>query len=361
LKESTTVMQQCKHTPLLSICIPTFNRLHYLKESLDILLPQAEKLNVEICVSNNYSTDGTQIYLTEMSKIYSCLRFINQNENISLDRNMGAALAMGNGEYLYPLGDDDVIPRDSLNLIIKNIKKEDDILIQNGCMTDASLTPISSQLPRNIQGREFSTPGEAFDMLWDKMPFGSFIAKRDCFDMSIFSKYIGTYHAYTGVVWHTLSMKFNLTGICRVRCMSDQAVLIRGGVKSWRADSAEIFLYSVPKWFSLLMENNEYVRSCQKLRQKYIKDQTSFESLLQYVSHRQLDDRILGLLINEYNIYDFNKVKQAAMIPSQVANTLIKSKKYTKLITRNLPKKIQRLLRSLCKISDFKNRHQSNQ
>src|SRR5512139_1428458 len=107
--------------PCLSICIPTFNRLHYLKESLETLLPQAEELGVEVCVSDNHSTDGTASYLGEMATKFSCLRFISQQVNISLDQNMGAALSMGQGAYLYPLGDDDVIPHKSLSLITQEL------------------------------------------------------------------------------------------------------------------------------------------------------------------------------------------------------------------------------------------------
>ena len=43
----------------LSICVPTFNRINHLKQSLPNLIYLANKYNLEICVSDNYSDDGT--------------------------------------------------------------------------------------------------------------------------------------------------------------------------------------------------------------------------------------------------------------------------------------------------------------
>lgn len=49
---------------LISFCIPTYNRCHYLILALNDLLQQAINLNVEnsieICISDNGSTDNTK-------------------------------------------------------------------------------------------------------------------------------------------------------------------------------------------------------------------------------------------------------------------------------------------------------------
>ena len=49
-------------TPLLSICIPTFNRGKYLTNCLQSILSNHELCNsaVQICVSNNGSTDDSE-------------------------------------------------------------------------------------------------------------------------------------------------------------------------------------------------------------------------------------------------------------------------------------------------------------
>jgi len=54
--------------PLLSICIPTYNRAEYLAKSLDTLvcLPEFNSSEVEVVISDNASTDNTQ----EVAKKY---------------------------------------------------------------------------------------------------------------------------------------------------------------------------------------------------------------------------------------------------------------------------------------------------
>ena len=344
-KEYLDIMHEMKtHVPYLSICIPTYNRLHYLKESLDILLPQAEELEVEVCVSNNKSTDGTASYLDEMATKFSCLRFINQEMNISLDLNMGAALSMGKGAYLYPIGDDDVIPAKSLAEILQELDGEVDVVIQNGWLTDAKLFPQGMLLPLAIQGSQFVSPKDAFISLWDKMPFGSFLATRECFDAVLFEKYIGTSHAYTGTVWQAIASKYNSMGFCKIKCMIKSMVLLRGGEKSWRNDSALIMLYQIPKWFRLLMEDKEYEVVAEQFRTKFIRDQISFESLLQYTSYGQLDSKMLNLLRGEYTAKEFNKVKWVALIPALMARFLIQLRKYPVLASRRFLKSIRKLV-----------------
>lgn len=330
--------------PYLSICIPTYNRLHYLKESLDVLLNQAEGMEVEVCVSNNSSTDGTASYLGEMAKKFSCLRFINQKTNISLDLNMCAALSMGKGAYLYPIGDDDVIPAMSLSLIFQELDGVVDVVIQNGWLTDAKLSPQGMQLPLNIQGIQFNSPTEAFISLWDKMPFGSFLAVRECFDAALFEKYVGTSHAYTGAVWEALANKYNSTGFCNIKCMTKPMVLLRGGEKSWRNDAALIMLYQIPKWFRLLMEKKEFQVAAERFRAKFIRDQISLESLLQYTSYGQLDNKMLDLLRGEYTAKEFGKVKMVARVPPPMARLLIQLRKFPVLASRRFLKSIRKLV-----------------
>jgi glycosyltransferase involved in cell wall biosynthesis len=323
---------------ILSICIPTFNRIDYLRELLESLLPQAERLNVEVCVSNNYSNDGTAGYLNSLSTSYTCLKFITQPQLISLDENMAAALAIGKGHFLYPLGDDDFIPENTLERILHELESDADLILQNAWVTDAKLIRQAPLLPDTLQGVHFSTPTEAFEKLWDKMPFGSFIASRACFDASIFSNYFNTRHAYAGVVWEALALRFRISGSCKIKCNCEPTVLLRGGIKTWRKDSAIIFLYGVPHWFATLGKLVEYHHSATQFRWQYIHDQTSLNALLQFCLHRQLTRELLQLLSCEHSIATYSKIKLVSQIPPMLASWI-----YTFF---QLPKMLRRKVRS---------------
>lgn len=324
---------------LLSVCIPTYNRFRYLKESLDVLLPQAQQHGVEVCVSDNYSTDETANYLNELTTKYPCLRYVTQDRNIGLDKNMGAAIAMGSGVYLYPLGDDDVIPAESLCAILRELEEGVDAVVQNGWHTDSSLSPKMMHLPVAIQASLFTSPANAFDALWDKMPFGSFLATRECFEKEKFTRYVGTSHAYTGAIWDALAEKYETTGACKVKCMSQPTVLLRGGEKSWRNDAALIMLYEIPRWFSLVMEKEVYKRVVGPIRLAYIQQQIGYRTLLQYRAIGQLGKPLIKRLALEYSLEQMKRVNIIASLPQNIAGWLIHSRDLLRTVVKFLLKK----------------------
>lgn len=96
--------------PIISICIPTFNR----SKTLDALLGDIEILKlahdskVEICISNNCSTDNTIEIIEKWSRLFQ-IRFINQVENVGATRNLQRVATMASGKWILLIGDDDGI------------------------------------------------------------------------------------------------------------------------------------------------------------------------------------------------------------------------------------------------------------
>jgi len=116
---------------LLSIAIPTYNRAHFLENLLNNILPQARnsKERVEICISNNGSTDDTREVVMKFKEKYPDLIRYNENKNnLGIDANILKAIEMCEGDFIWTFGDDDSIVDDGLNAVIyfiKNNYKED--------------------------------------------------------------------------------------------------------------------------------------------------------------------------------------------------------------------------------------------
>lgn len=95
--------------PLLSICIPTFNRAYWLDILLFNVLRQIERLPepelVEVVVSNNCSTDNT-LGILEKYAGYSSLHVFTNSKNEGLS-NFGLVVARAEGKYSWLMGDDD--------------------------------------------------------------------------------------------------------------------------------------------------------------------------------------------------------------------------------------------------------------
>ncbi len=90
---------------LLSICIPTFNRV----DTLMIVLGQfvsdpAFDEEVEIVISDNCSTDDTETQMRKMASQYPNIKYYRNPENVR-DQNFYLALSRGRGRYLKLLND----------------------------------------------------------------------------------------------------------------------------------------------------------------------------------------------------------------------------------------------------------------
>ena len=108
----------------LSICIPTYNRLQYLRELLDALLTQidaAPEGAVELVVSDNVSTDGTADYLRSIGRGY--FRFWANETNIGGDRNFLKCIQEAKGDYVWLVGDDDLVAPDAVTRVLKCIEE----------------------------------------------------------------------------------------------------------------------------------------------------------------------------------------------------------------------------------------------
>lgn len=95
--------------PLLSICIPTYNRAQYLRNSIDSIICQNEFIDgrVEIVVSDNCSTDNTSEVCEGYVNQFSNFHYFRNAMNIR-DRNFPIVLSKACGR-LRRLSNDTII------------------------------------------------------------------------------------------------------------------------------------------------------------------------------------------------------------------------------------------------------------
>jgi glycosyltransferase involved in cell wall biosynthesis len=102
--------------PLLTIGIPTYNRVNRLPRLLDSIvaqLPAEMRPIVEVLVSDNASTDGTPELVARYVKAHGIVSRRNP-ENLGYDGNVAAIAATAQGEFLWMMGDDDWLAPGSL-------------------------------------------------------------------------------------------------------------------------------------------------------------------------------------------------------------------------------------------------------
>lgn len=115
--------------PVLSICIPTYNRALFLHECLESIVSQLTtpemQGSVEIVLTDNASTDNTESVVKEFQKKYPNIAYYKNEKNLGFDRSFSRLIDKSTGEYCLTLGDDDALFEGSIEYILKKLKKSD--------------------------------------------------------------------------------------------------------------------------------------------------------------------------------------------------------------------------------------------
>lgn len=113
--------------PLLSVCIPTFNRAELLELCLSTVLPQltAFQDEVECVISDNASSDRTTEILATFSAQYP-VRICRNEVNIGIIANITkCASELARGEFVLLIGDDDVLCAGAIETILEVLRAPD--------------------------------------------------------------------------------------------------------------------------------------------------------------------------------------------------------------------------------------------
>ena len=95
-------------TPLVTIGIPTYNREPLVRAAIASALAQDHPA-LEVVVSDNASTDGTEAFCRALASAEPRLRYVRQDRNVGATANFRGVLQEARGEYFMWLTDDDVL------------------------------------------------------------------------------------------------------------------------------------------------------------------------------------------------------------------------------------------------------------
>ena len=114
----------------VSVIIPVYNVENYLKDCLDSVVTQTYK-NIEIIIIDDGSTDKSGEICKKYEAEYQNIKYIFQkNQGLSAARNTGLDACMG--EYVYCLDSDDFIASNSIDVMVREIKKNGVDIVATG-------------------------------------------------------------------------------------------------------------------------------------------------------------------------------------------------------------------------------------
>jgi glycosyltransferase involved in cell wall biosynthesis len=170
--------------PIITICIPTYNRATSLENCLNsITIASKDHLErFEVCVSDNGSTDNTNVVVQNAKKRFN-INYHKNETNLGIPRNFLKVVSMAKAEFIWLIGDDDLLLPDTFDRLLPLLdeNKDIDFFYLNSFHLDSSF--IESK-PHPFDARELPPAMEPFSKKTDsgKLPFFDLVNPNTSFD-----------------------------------------------------------------------------------------------------------------------------------------------------------------------------------
>lgn len=187
----------------LSICIPTFNRADFIGATLESIVTQATE-DCEIIVSDNASTDGTELVVSEYGRRFSRLRYIRQHMNVGLDRNYDRAVEVAQGEYCWLMTDDDFLMPGAVAAVLKALLRDLSLVLVNVEARDFSMSKVLRSRWLDFESDRVYTSDEMDQLVLDTgvtlRYIGCIVIKRAIWLLREKDQYYGSLFIHLGVI-----------------------------------------------------------------------------------------------------------------------------------------------------------------
>lgn len=193
--------------PLLTICIPSYNRGSRVFSLVSFLLGNVTSKYdgaIELVVVNNCSTDDTELLLKSFSE--SEVRVVNRDVHFpSAEANMFASLEFCNGRYVWFHGDDDIPVPETIDWLIQNIESNDvDMYVFNTQLIDVHGAPISDRTLKINQHFVDITGDDlvfACGFSYSLAGVSNVVFRRSMADLKCIEEICGIQEIYSHVTW----------------------------------------------------------------------------------------------------------------------------------------------------------------
>jgi len=187
---------------ILAITIPTFNRCHVLKENLNYLIRLVSNYQIPIYVSDNNSSDDTVAMVANAIERYPFIFLHKNRTNIGMDANFHVALSLPNSEYMWIIGDDDLVSEGQFERIYKILGTlQYQLVVLNG----GAMKSMGGRVT-GVKSKVFNNPGTLMQEIgWHMTWISCLIISRDFHRDLKFEKYIGSYFSHFGAIFEALS------------------------------------------------------------------------------------------------------------------------------------------------------------
>jgi glycosyltransferase involved in cell wall biosynthesis len=246
---------------ILSICIATYNRGAYIKETIDSILSQNIPDKVEIVILNSGSTDNTE----EIIKAYnsSLIKYYFHEEKCGVDIDYNSVINYASGKYCWLFTDDDLLKKNSINYILNIISNKSlqlDYIVVNSELSNIDMSYVYKKYIVNIDhdivfDNSVESQNLQFSLLGDYLSFiGCLVVNREFWYKRNKSNYYGTEFIHVGVLFQDYFCN-------QVYFVSEPLLSIRLGNSNWTDRSFKIWIIN---WPNLILSFDKYTLKAKK-------------------------------------------------------------------------------------------------
>jgi abequosyltransferase len=229
--------------PLLSICIATYNRADYIRETLDSIIPQVID-DVEIVIVDGASPDDTSDVVKSYMEVCKQIRYVRLLDKGGVDQDYDKAVELAHGEFCWLFTDDDLLRPRAVATVKTAISEGHGLLIVNAEVCDRTLAHVLERKRLVTQGDKMYSIDQMEDLFIDTMAYisfiGSVVIRRSIWLSRAREPYFGTEFIHVGVIFQNTLPE-------SVLIISEPQICIRYGNAQWSPRQFNIWMFKWPK------------------------------------------------------------------------------------------------------------------
>lgn len=212
---------------------------------------------VEIIIVDSSDDNKTFDLVKRLNQKVSYINYI-KDSSLNLDQGYDHAVINSRGLYCWPIPDDDILIKNSISLVFKNIKKNFDLILVNLKCYNVDMTiDLSQKLKESNQDKVYTNKdlNEFFYEMGSLCSYiGSIIIKKNIWTSINRNPYFGTWFIHVGVILGSDKIK-------KIKFLSKPIIKYRSGNSSWTSKSFEIWYIKWPKLINSFSNLNQKVKN----------------------------------------------------------------------------------------------------
>jgi glycosyltransferase involved in cell wall biosynthesis len=241
----------------LSFCIPTYKRPEFLFKAVESIREACIDYSREVqIVIVDDSTDETNTLVIERIKAkIKNFKYIKNGSNLGIDQNILHAIDSSDGEFVWVLGEDDLVCQNAVKDFLSITRREDyGFICSNYSYVDSE---HKNTLKRNVIDISTNKKVKSLELLekysWSFGFIGACIINKKVWQTIDSRKYVGTFFAHVGTILEAVKDK-------EILILSTPSILNRCGdsnITTWGVNQT----FEVVNGWSTLMKRLNFIYS----------------------------------------------------------------------------------------------------